>query len=297
MVPRRAPGRRGARAGGAAAVDGRWRRRGDHAGRTGDWRDAKGRRGDARQLAAGRFDLAVLLPNSFHAGWLVRQAGVPERWGYRGDLRDDAPHARGRQAARSGDAGRVLPGARPDARRTGRADDRSASGHRRPARVRRGAAPRQRLDRRPPGGLCARRRLRSRQALAAGTRRAGGTQPCRRPWRDARFWSARGATSARSPRCSRATATWQGRAAEAIDLGGRTDLPTLAGVFALCNAVVSNDSGAMHLAAAVGVPVTAIFGPTNEQATSPLPHPSGRVAAVVVGPGAVPAVPAAVLPD
>ena len=74
-----------------------------------------------------------------------------------------------------------------------------------------------------------------------------------------------------------------GQAANAIDLGGRTDLLTLAGVFTLCNAVVSNDSGAMHVAAAVGVPVTAIFGPTNEQATSPLPHPSGRVATVVVG--------------
>jgi len=33
---------------------------------------------------------------------------------------------------------------------------------------------------------------------------------------------------------------------------------------------VSNDSGAMHLAAAVGVPVTAIFGPTDERVTSPL---------------------------
>ncbi len=53
----------------------------------GDWRDAEGRRADARQLASGRFDLALLLPNSFHAGWLVRQAGVAERWGYRGDLR------------------------------------------------------------------------------------------------------------------------------------------------------------------------------------------------------------------
>jgi len=74
-----------------------------------------------------------------------------------------------------------------------------------------------------------------------------------------------------------------GASAEVIDLGGRTDLPTLAGVFAHCEAVVSNDSGAMHLAAAVGVPVTAIFGPTDEQATAPLPHPSGRVARIIVG--------------
>jgi heptosyltransferase-2 len=54
------------------------------------------------------------------------------------------------------------------------------------------------------------------------------------------------------------------------NLIGRTDLPTLAGVMARCGAFVSNDSGAMHLAAAVGVPVTAIFGPTREWATSPL---------------------------
>jgi heptosyltransferase-2 len=38
-----------------------------------------------------------------------------------------------------------------------------------------------------------------------------------------------------------------------------------------CRSFVSNDSGAMHLAAAVGVPVVAIFGPTNEHETSPLP--------------------------
>jgi heptosyltransferase-2 len=54
-----------------------------------------------------------------------------------------------------------------------------------------------------------------------------------------------------------------------LNLVGRTDLPTLAGVFATCRALVTNDSGAMHLAAAVGIAVTAMFGPTNEQETSP----------------------------
>jgi heptosyltransferase-2 len=52
-----------------------------------------------------------------------------------------------------------------------------------------------------------------------------------------------------------------------LNLIGATDLPTLAGVLAACRAVVSNDSGAMHLAAAIGVPVTAVFGPTDEMAT------------------------------
>jgi heptosyltransferase-2 len=67
-----------------------------------------------------------------------------------------------------------------------------------------------------------------------------------------------------------------------IDLAGRTTLPQLAGVMRLCAAFVSNDSGAMHLAAAVGTPLVAIFGPTNERATAPVPRPEGP-AAVLAG--------------
>ncbi|HVG71008.1 MAG TPA: lipopolysaccharide heptosyltransferase II [Vicinamibacterales bacterium] len=48
-----------------------------------------------------------------------------------------------------------------------------------------------------------------------------------------------------------------------------TDLPTLAGTLCACRALVSNDSGAMHLASAVGVRVTAVFGPTDERLTRP----------------------------
>jgi heptosyltransferase-2 len=45
---------------------------------------------------------------------------------------------------------------------------------------------------------------------------------------------------------------------------------TLAGVLSHTRALVTNDSGAMHLGAAVGVSVTAVFGPTDEGATRPL---------------------------
>ena len=55
-----------------------------------------------------------------------------------------------------------------------------------------------------------------------------------------------------------------------VNLIGRTDLRLLTGLLASCHAFVSNDSGAMHLAAAVGVPVAAIFGPTDERVTAPL---------------------------
>jgi heptosyltransferase-2 len=58
-----------------------------------------------------------------------------------------------------------------------------------------------------------------------------------------------------------------------LDLAGLTTLPVLAAVMSLASTCVSNDSGAMHLAAAAGVPTVAIFGPTNERATAPLARP------------------------
>ena len=47
------------------------------------------------------------------------------------------------------------------------------------------------------------------------------------------------------------------------------NLPALAGVLSMARALVSNDSGALHLGAALGLPVTAIFGPTDERRTGP----------------------------
>jgi heptosyltransferase-2 len=64
--------------------------------------------------------------------------------------------------------------------------------------------------------------------------------------------------------------------ASVIDLTGATTLHTLAGVMSLAAACVSNDSGAMHLAGAVGTPLAAIFGPTRDRETSPLTRPGGR---------------------
>jgi heptosyltransferase-2 len=68
-----------------------------------------------------------------------------------------------------------------------------------------------------------------------------------------------------------------------IDLAGETSLLTLAGVLSLADACVSNDSGAMHVAAALGVPTVAIFGPTNEKETAPLTR-AGRPARVLIQP-------------
>jgi ADP-heptose:LPS heptosyltransferase len=47
----------------------------------------------------------------------------------------------------------------------------------------------------------------------------------------------------------------------ALDLGGRTDLAQLAGVLARASALVAGNTGAAHLAAAVGTPVVSLFAP------------------------------------
>ena len=53
-------------------------------------------------------------------------------------------------------------------------------------------------------------------------------------------------------------------------LAGETSLRQLMALLAQCRLVVSNDSGSMHLAAALGLPVVAIFGSTDERATGPV---------------------------
>jgi heptosyltransferase II len=55
-----------------------------------------------------------------------------------------------------------------------------------------------------------------------------------------------------------------------ILLTGKTQLAELIAMIACCDFVITNDSGPMHLAAALRVPTLAIFGPTDEIATGPL---------------------------
>lgn len=56
----------------------------------------------------------------------------------------------------------------------------------------------------------------------------------------------------------------------AINLAGDTDLIELAALLGLCKAVLSNDSGGMHLAAGLGLPVVGIFGLTDPVKTGPI---------------------------
>jgi heptosyltransferase-2 len=54
-----------------------------------------------------------------------------------------------------------------------------------------------------------------------------------------------------------------------VDLTGKTNLATAMAYIGQCDAFVTNDSGLMHVAAALQTPTVAIFGSTNHIATGP----------------------------
>lgn len=54
-----------------------------------------------------------------------------------------------------------------------------------------------------------------------------------------------------------------------VDLAGRTDVATLAAVFARCRLVLGPDSGPLHLAVAVGTPTVHLFGPADPRRFGP----------------------------
>ena len=60
--------------------------------------------------------------------------------------------------------------------------------------------------------------------------------------------------------------------AGARDLTGRTSLLEAVAVLARCSALVTNDSGALHLGRAAGVPVVAVFGSSSPDWTGPASH-------------------------
>jgi heptosyltransferase-2 len=231
------------------------------------------------------FDAALLLPNSFQSAWMARSAGIPERWGYASDARSRLltraiPRASG--GHQSDYYRRLVSGLDMPADSAAPEIDLSSAV--------RDAARRQLVD----AGHAPETPL---VVLAPGAAYGKAKQwiPAHVAALIARLVRERGATCAIvGSNADRATAkailTDRGlRIAESgsrttdrgvIDLVGRTSLEALAGVLSLANACVCNDSGAMHLAAAVGAPVIATFGPTNEHATRPLARP-GRVAEVL----------------
>lgn len=226
---------------------------------------------DAATLAEGQFETALLFPNSFASALIASRAGIAERWGLATDLR-----------------GRLLTRAAPKPKG---AESQAAYYQRLVASF--GIANGPRHARVVPP-------LDSDVALPAPyvVFAPGAAYGTAKQWPPARF-AQLGSLLLAEPRTvvlvgSRADqatcaeiAAAIGRSGSAgrrsvVDLSGQTTLAQLAAVMAGASCVVSNDSGAMHLAAAVGAPVVAIFGATNEHRTSPLtPGPEAPPAAIV----------------
>ncbi len=59
----------------------------------------------------------------------------------------------------------------------------------------------------------------------------------------------------------------------AVNLGGKTSLDQMIAALALCRIAIGNDSGPLHVAVALGKPVVALYGPTNEKSVGPWNQP------------------------
>ena len=232
---------------------------------------AVGRHAD--QFRAGKYDVAVLLTNSFGSALALRRAGVPERYGYRRD-------GRGMLLTR---AIRVR-----DTRRESRhhADYYAALveaiGLPRPPLEARASLPEAARDEAVAllraGGWDGALPL---LACAPGAAYGAAKQwPPRHVAAVAARWIADGGTvvlvgaGADRPASQAVIGGLLGSSrGSVVDLTGQTSLLALAGVLGVATRVLANDSGAMHLAAVLGTPTVSVFGPTREWATAPLgPH-------------------------
>ncbi len=225
-------------------------------------------------LRGGRFDLAVLLPNSFRSAWMAWRARIPARWGYaaggrgwlltrrvrpprRSTRRHQAEYYRALVSGLGCEAdASLLPRVGVSPASLARADALLA-GH--------GLPPDALLVGFAPGAAYGQAKQWPSDRMAALMARVATSTAARCVLVGAAY----------DRPASRAIESWlRAHAPEAadrvVDLVGRTSLGALAGVAARTRVIVSNDSGAMHLAAALGRPVVALFGPTDERATRPL---------------------------
>ena len=250
----------------------------------------------AQKLRAGRFDLALVLPNSPRSAletWLAR---IPQRIGYARPWRNafltrTIPSRPGAVKMRK---------RTPEEIRTLIASSGSADGDRVPvipasahqlheylhlvAALGASAEPLAPHLAVSPAELAA---VRTKFGLATGPLPLAGLNPGAeygpaKRWPAERFIAAALAVSAQTP------CTWMvfggnndSATAETIEsalrtaklavvnLAGRTNLRELMAALKLCRVLLTNDTGPMHVAAALGTPVVAPFGSTSPELTGP----------------------------
>ncbi|MGC1417081.1 MAG: lipopolysaccharide heptosyltransferase II [Candidatus Acidiferrum sp.] len=222
------------------------------------------------ELRARKFDAALLLQNAFQAAWLVWRAGIPERIGYARD---------GRRFLLT----KALPvpkfGEIPAheqfyylelLRRAGWIDtlpnetfirlDVPEEAHQRAAEF-----------------LYSAGAQANNLWVAIGAGASYGSAKCWPPDRFAelanRLQAQRGVDVilfGTSTEAAVSSAIAAGMRRPPIDLTGKTSIADLPALLSQCHLFIGNDSGAMHVAAAVGLPVVAVFGPTDPFGTAPV---------------------------
>ena len=229
-----------------------------------------GRERLAAELRAQKFDVALLFQNAFDAAWLAWRANIPERIGYARDARSflltkSVPLPRhGEIPAHEKFYYLEL------LRRAGWLDSVQCEtfiGLSVPEEKRWSAEEFLRKVGLRQGAL--------RIAIGAGA--SYGSAKC---WPPQRF--AEVATRLQSEsdadvilfgsdtETSVSTAISAGMRRPPINLTGKTAIADLPALLSQCHLFIGNDSGAMHVAAAVGLPVVAVFGPTDPEGTAPV---------------------------
>jgi heptosyltransferase-2 len=237
--------------------------RGEHA-------SFSGRERLASELRTRKFDVALLLQNAFDAAWLAWRAGIPQRIGYARD---------GRSVLLTKAVPVPKTGEIPEheqfyylelLRRAGWVDSLSGESS---------------ISLKLPSQA----KLRAGECLlAAGSRPkalrvaigAGASYGSAKCWPPERFAAVAdrlidefdadvvlfGTPAEKAVSSAIAGAMHR----QPIDLTGKTAIADLPALLSQCQLFLGNDSGAMHVAAAVGLPVVAVFGPTDPYGTAPI---------------------------
>jgi heptosyltransferase-2 len=223
-----------------------------------------------RELRSRSFDRTLLLQNAFEAAWLAWRAGIPERIGYARD---------GRSLLLTKRIAVPRPGEIPPhekfyylelLRRAGWLE----------------ALPELPWIelKVPPQKRAAAEKFLLEQGARQGAKRiavgAGASYGSAKCWPPERFAEALNQLAARfdadvvlfgTPgEAPVSAAIASGMQKQPISLVGKTQIADLPALLSRCDTFVGNDSGAMHVAAAVGLSVVAVFGPTDPDGTAPV---------------------------
>ena len=233
-------------------------------------RDLKSLRQASSRLRKYGFDIGLLLTNSFSSALVFRLAGIPERWGYARDgrgflLSRSVPLKNGDPTRHQTDTykdllaglGIEVSSCTVDLHIS--EEEKAAAGK---AMTEAGRDPTRPLVVLNPGA-----------AYGPAKR-----WPAERFANLARLFQARknaeillvGAAGETDIAASIAS----GLERKPLDFTGKTSLRQLMGLISLGRVFVTNDTGPMHIADALGVPVVAIFGPTDPKASGPSRRPS-----------------------